>query len=178
MCKILDASAFTIPLTFLTVLQGMQGFKFGSSTIQKFMSTNSYKSLGIFGNIDDPELEYFIQIANENRISFFFFGDIHVIENHDSLMLLYRPSILGFGNLLNQYGIQKCLSTNTWLVFVDENIAVLDDYFAASKLKIGLNANLFFIKLNISDEMVTQVLGTGSKNLIYQVLRFENTFSF
>ena len=77
-------------------------------------------------------------------------------------------------HLLNQVGAQHSLLRNIWLIHSKNESSKIKDYFARNKLRIGLNAQIFFIKTfaGFSQE-ITQIIGKGtteisSKVRIYQ----------
>ena len=62
--------------------------------------------------------------------------------------------------------IQASLSHNIWLIQLKDSSRKGRDYLHQVKLKIGLNAQIFCMK----ETQVTQVLGTGSQQVIFKVI--------
>ena len=80
---------------------------------------------------------------------------------HKGLIILnnVRPKI--FQNILTLQGIQKVLSSNLWIIKVPSSVQDLAEYFTKSKLKLGLNVQLFFVNSFAGQNHVVQALGLG-----------------
>ena len=70
-----------------------------------------------------------------------------------------KPNI--FNKIMKLQGIQNSLSSNIWIVRVPSSVQDLDAYFTESKLKLGLNVQLFFVKSVAEQNSVVQALGLG-----------------
>ena len=72
--------------------------------------------------------------------------------------------------LLNQDGAQFSLFHNIWLIHSKNESRTVQEYFLKNYLRIGLNAQIFFIKSfsNASNE-ITQIIGKGTTEINYNV---------
>ena len=70
-----------------------------------------------------------------------------------------QPKI--FKNILQLQGIQDSLASNLWMIKVPSSVEDLYEYFAESKLKLGLNVRIFFAKSVKEQNIVVQALGLG-----------------
>ena len=73
--------------------------------------------------------------------------------------MFYYPETSEIKTLLEKPGAQKSLVSNTWLIIPKIN-AIIFEYFEGIKLKISLNAKIFFLT---DSEQLSQILGTGTK---------------
>ena len=97
---------------------------------------------------------------------------------HKGLIILNNVKPKVFKAILKLQGIQKSLSSNLWIVKVPSTVQDLTEYFTESKLKLGLNVQLFFVKSVAELNSVVQALGLGDfqpKFEVRQVLVL-NTF--
>ena len=75
-----------------------------------------------------------------------------LMEVNKALIVLPNPTPIDITYLLNQEGAQMSLTSNTWLIIVQDTKNSISDYFKNNNLRIGLNAKLFF----------AQALGVGT----------------
>ena len=93
---------------------------------------------------------------------------IPVVNN--ALIILDEIDPNQFNNLLNQEGIQSNLLNNFWLIHSSNESREAKDYFHKNKLKIGLNAQIVFVKKWANEyQDVIQILGTGTSQVSYKV---------
>ena len=89
---------------------------------------------------------------------------------NNALIILDEIDPNQFNNLLNQEGIQSNLLNNFWLIHSSNESREAKDYFHKNKLKIGLNAQIVFVKKWANEyQDVIQILGTGTSQVSYKV---------
>ena len=81
---------------------------------------------------------------------------------HKGLIILNNVQPEVFKKILKLQGIQKSLSSNLWIVKVPNAVQDFTEYFTESKLKLGLNVQLFFVKSVAKQYSVVQALGLGN----------------
>ena len=79
--------------------------------------------------------------------------------------MFYYPETSDIKTLLEKPGAQKSLMSNTWLIIPKIN-AINLEYFEGIKLKINLNAKIFFLN---DSEQLSQIVGTGTKRVEVKV---------
>ena len=68
--------------------------------------------------------------------------------------------------LLNQVGAQHSLIHNIWLIHSKNESKQIQDYFSKNELRIGLNAQIFFIKtFAYATQEITQIIGKGTTEI-------------
>ena len=99
-------------------------------------------------------VKYDIYISNWNC------SDDDIMEVNKALIVLVNPTPNDVTYLLNQEGAQMSLTSNTWLIIVQDIKNTIADYFKNNNLRIGLNAKLFFAQEY--DSFLYQALGVGT----------------
>ena len=135
-----------------------------TSFLKPFWKTNQYDQIAFCGTLPlDGYLEEITRLSMVYPIAQRQCSNIHLTSN--SLIVLYYPETSEIKTLLDKPGAQKSLISNTWLIIPKVNEIILQ-YFEGIKIKIGLNAKIFFI--NDSKEL-SQILGTGTKRVKVKV---------
>ena len=83
-----------------------------------------------------------------------------VMEVNKALIVLVNLTPNDVTYLLNQEGAQMSLTSNTWLIIVQDSKNSISDYFKNNNLRIGLNAKLFYAQEH--DSFLYQALGVGT----------------
>ena len=82
-------------------------------------------------------------------------------------ILYYIPRDLRI--VFSKENIQRSLTTNTWILHVRDENKQIEEFFDKLDLRLGLNVRLFVVKRSRVEFEVTQVLGTGTIQVIYKV---------
>lgn len=99
--------------------------------------------------------------------------DQPIPKTYNSLIILSDIEPNDMRMMFAKENIQRSLSTNTWVLYVDDNRKQFSQYFDNLKLSLGLNFRLFVVKRSRVVFEVTQVLGTGTNQVIYKVRLFD-----
>ena len=92
------------------------------------------------------------------------------IDIYNALIYLDDTNANEVGNLLNQRGSQKALTSNTWVIHTEKNdLSQMQDYFTNNELRIGLNANMFSAKKSEKSHILYQALGEGKVKPLLKV---------
>ena len=97
-------------------------------------------------------------------------------KTYNSLMVLSDIEPNDLRIIFNKENIQRSLTTNTWILYVSEGNPQINQYFNNLKLRLGLNVRLFGVKRSSVVFDVTQVLGTGTNQVVYKVRLFDFTY--
>ena len=95
---------------------------------------------------------------------------MEIPDVNNALIILDEMDPNQFKILLNQEGIQSNLINNFWLIHSSNESMEAKDYFHNNKLKIGLNAQIVFVKKWANEyQDAIQILGTGTSQVLYKV---------
>ena len=88
---------------------------------------------------------------------------------HNGLMVLNSVQPKIFKKILTLQGIQSSLASNLWMIIVPSSVENLYEYFAENEIKLGLNVQMFFVKLIEDQHIVVQALGLGKYQPTFEV---------
>ena len=149
-----------MPLTFVQILIESKETSF----LEPFWKTNQYDLIAFCGTLPlDGYLEEITRLSMVYPIAQRQCSNIHLTSN--SLIVFYYPETSDIKTLLEKPGAQKSLMSNTWLIIPKIN-AINLEYFEGIKLKINLNAKIFFLN---DSEQLSQIVGTGTKRVEVKV---------
>ena len=152
------------------------------STFLKYFINNSTKYLIIcnLNGVNDLVIDEFVTIAYD-------FGiwtrnwqcDVEDIPDaQNALMIMNEINEEQFNDVLMKENIQKSLRTNTWLIYTSDSEKEAQNYFKRNSLKIGINAQIIFVKYASDIHSVTQILGTATLNLKFRALNHLDLMEF
>ena len=99
-------------------------------------------------------------------------------DAQNALVILNEIKEEQISNVLTKENIQKSLRTNTWLIYTSDSKKEAKSYFKQNRLKIGINAQMFFVKHVNDIYSVTQILGTATLDLKFKVLQQSDLMDF
>ena len=157
---------------------GLCSGPYESSTFMKYFfntSTNSFVLCHLNG-ISDFMIDEFV--TNAQNFGKWIQGwqcDIEDIPDaQNSLIILNDISEQQLSNVLTKENIQKSLRSNTWLIYTSDSKKDPRSYFSQNRLKIGINAQIFFVKHVNGFYSATQILGTATLDLKFKEMNYLN----
>ena len=93
--------------------------------------------------------------------------DFELPKGRNALIVLNKISPEDLKGIFSKDDIQQSLRTNVWLIYVDRKST---RYFNQNILKIGINAQIFFVESFGGNEFITQVIGKGVHEVEYKVV--------
>ena len=90
--------------------------------------------------------------------------------HQDAIVLLNEIDPSKLTSMFDQRGIQEKLEENVWIIHSRNGSKKANEYFEENSFRLGLNAQIFFIKSgeDLNSE-VTQIIGQGTKNIGFEV---------
>ena len=142
-----------------------------SNYIEHFLKPSTENIALCSENFEDMDYEILMPKGNQDIIiSQWDCKTIPKIDN--SVIILDEVQPYQVHNLFNQEGIQINLFTNIWLIHSKSQSTEIKEYFSRNELRIGLNAQIFFIHSYFHHDYLYQFLGTGTKNVEQKVSDF------
>ena len=133
-----------------------------SNYIEHFLKPSTENIALCSENFEDMDYEILMPKGNQDIIvSRWDCKTIPKIDN--SLIILDEAEPYQVHNLFNQEGIQLSLLTNIWLFHSKSQSRQIKEFFHRNELRIGLNAQIFFIESYFHHDDLYQFLGTGTK---------------
>ena len=146
-----------------------------SNYIQYFLKPSTENIALCSENFGDMDYEILMPKGNQDyMISRWDCKKIPKMDN--SLIILDEVQPYQVHNLLNQQGIQISLLTNIWLIHSKSQSRQIKEFFSGNELRIGLNAQIFYIESYFHHDDLYQFLGTGTKNVEQKVSDFLKRF--
>ena len=88
-----------------------------------------------------------------------------VSEQGKTVRIFYKPTISDFISALDKPGVQRSLSMNVWIIYSEKPTDAIVEYFSQIRLRIGINANIFFICNSDQGYKLVQVIGTATSKV-------------
>ena len=123
--------------------------------------------------IQDMEQETIIEVLQKHKLSFMQKNCSHITNVDKTVIVFNEPQIQEFRLAFNKPGIQNSLTKNIWIIISEKSFYSIDKYFAQSRLKIGINANLFVVLMSNLGQELIQIIGMGTSNYRIFVMSFE-----
>ena len=140
-----------------------------SSYLEKFWMANTKTLYYHKAEIDDGDFEVMMSpYFQVNDFRFNYWNGLNLPKSENSLIVLEDTEPLYMINLMKQDGIQKSLSNNIWIIHSTKKLNCIHEFFSQSMVRVGLNANIFFVTSYLGIHNVTQVLGTGTFSVKYK----------
>ena len=140
-----------------------------SSYLDKFWIANTKILYYYKEQMDDSDYEGIISLHLQvNDFGFNYWNGLNLPKTKNSLIVLddIEPDLMK--NLLKQDGIQSSLFNNIWIIHFTKQKSYSQEYFSQTNMRVGLNANIFFVTSYLGRHNVTQVLGTGTFSVKYK----------
>ena len=133
--------------------------------IEEIVKSKPTEAVAICGILfQDVEQEAIIEILQKHKISFMQKNCSHFIDADKTVIIFNKPRIQEFWSAFDKPGVQNSLAKNIWIIITEKPMSSFPQYFSQSRLKIGINANLFIIlQSNLGHELI-QIIGTGTSN--------------
>ena len=127
--------------------------------------------------MDDSDYDMIMSLSLQVKdFRFNYWNGVNLPKTGNSLIVLDDIETDHMTNLLKQDGIQNSLLNNFWIIHSTKPESYIQEFFSQSKLRIGLNAIIFFVRSEFDGYNLTQVLGTGTHSVNYkQHGRLENS---
>ena len=88
----------------------------------------------------------------------------------DAIVLMNEIDSSKIKSMFDQRGIQEKLEENVWIIHSRNGSKQAKEYFEENSFRLGLNAQIFFIKSGEDINLeVTQIIGKGTKNIGFEV---------
>ena len=141
--------------------------------IEEIVKTKPIEALTICGKLfQDVEQDMIIEILQKYKMSFTQKNCSNLNDVDKTIIIFNKPWIQEFRSSFNKAGVQNSLAKNIWIIISDKPMNSIEKYFSQSRLKIGINANLFVIlQSNLGQELV-QIVGMGTSNFQTIVCNF------
>ena len=135
-----------------------------SSYLDKFWMTNTNMLYYHKEKMDDSDYEEIMSLHHQlNNFKFNYWNGLNLTKTGNSLIVLEDIEPDYMKNLLKQDGIQKSLHINVWIIrSTKKKSYTIQEYFSQTEVRLGLNANIFFVTSHLGIYNVTQILGTGT----------------
>ena len=133
--------------------------------IEEIVKAKPIESLAICGKLfQDVEQDMIIEILQKYKMSFMQKNCSNLNDVDKTVIIFNKPRIQEFRPTFKKLGVQNSLAKNIWIIISEKPINSIENYFSQSRLKIGINANLFVIlQSNLGQELV-QIIGKGTSN--------------
>ena len=133
--------------------------------IEEIVKAKPIESLAICGKLfQDVEQDMIIEILQKYKMSFMQKNCSNLNDVDKTVIIFNKPRIQEFRPTFNKLGVQNSLAKNIWIIISEKPINSIENYFSQSRLKIGINANLFVIlQSNLGQELI-QIIGKGTSN--------------
>ena len=140
-----------------------------SSYLDKFWTVNTKTLYYHKAEIGDSDFEVMMSpYFQVNDFRFNYWNGLNLPKTGNALIVLDDIEPVYMKNLLQQDGIQKSLFNNIWIIYSTKQESYIHEYFSQTMVRIGLNANIFFVTSYLDKHNVTQVLGTGTFSVKYK----------
>ena len=140
-----------------------------SSYIDKFWMLNTKTLYYHKVEMHDSDYEAIISLSLQVKdFRFKYWNGLNLPKTGNLLIILDEIETNCMNNLLKQDGIQKSLFDNIWIIHSAKQESYIPDYFSESKVRVGINAIIFFVSSYVGGYNVTQVLGTGTFSVKYK----------
>ena len=140
--------------------------------LDKFIDYKTTNNIILCNHSDDVDLiEEITDSSDQSHLWIEFWDCIAqpIPKTYNSLILLSEIEPNDLRIIFSKENIQRSLTTNTWILYVSEDNRQINQYFNNLKLRLGLNVRLFFVRRSGVAIEATQVLGTGTNQVIYKV---------
>ena len=119
---------------------------------------------------DDSIFDQILASAHQKNtwIKFWDCLDFELPKVRNALIVLNKISPTDLKGILSKEDIQQSFRTNVWLIYIDRKNT--SQYFNQNILKIGINAQIFFVESLGGNDLVTQVIGKGIHEIEYKVV--------
>ena len=133
--------------------------------IEEIVKAKPIESLAICGKLfQDVEQDMIIEILQKYKMSFTQKDCSNLNDVDKTVIVFNKPRIQEFRSTFNKPGVQNSVAKNIWIIISDKPMNSIEKYFSQSRLKIGINANLFVIlQSNLGQELI-QIIGKGTSN--------------
>ena len=88
-------------------------------------------------------------------------------QNHGLLVIFHNIGKSSVQLILSK-ATQDALSSNCWIIYSDQKQAL--DFFIGSQKRFGINAMIIFAYRSHSGMQLTQILGTGTQQVLFEVI--------
>ena len=134
--------------------------------IEEIVKARPIETFAICGNlVEDKDQEKLIEILQMNHLSYGQQNYTAVSEQGKTVRIFYKPTISDFISALDKPGVQRSLSMNVWIIYSEKPTDAIVEYFSQIRLRIGINANIFFICNSDQGYKLVQVIGTATSKV-------------
>ena len=134
--------------------------------IEEIVKARPIETFSICGIIiDDEDQQNLIRVLQKNNLFYVQQNCTTIWEQDKTVMVFYKPTTTDFRSALDKPGVQRSLSLNVWIVYLEKLIDSIEEYFSEIRLRVGINANIFFIYNSDQGYKLMQVIGTATSKV-------------
>ena len=115
--------------------------------------------------IDEEDQQNLIKVLQKNHLFYVQQNCTTIWEQDKTVMVFHEPTTTEFRSALDKPGVQRSLSLNVWIVYLEKLMDSIEEYFSEIRLRIGINANIFFIYVFDQGYKLVQVIGTATSKV-------------
>ena len=134
-----------------------------SAYLDKFWMPNTKTLYYHKAEMDDSDYEVIMSLCHQvNDLGYNYWNGLNLPKTGNALIVLDDVEPDYMKKLLKQDGIQKSLFSNIWVIHSTKQENCIHEYFSQTNVRIGFNANIFFVTSYSGKHNVTQIIGTGT----------------
>ena len=134
--------------------------------IEEIVKARPIETFAICGILIDEEYQQnLIEVLQKNHLFYVQQNCTTIWKQDKTVMVFHEPTTTDFRSALDKPGVQRSLSLNVWIVYLENLMDSIEEYFSDIRLRLGINANLFFVSKFDQGYILIQVIGTATSQV-------------